>query len=105
MLVTRKNQIIDQLTKIYDVMKGSLAESSRTCGKQGCKCQRGQLHHGYFFSFWVKGKAKMLYVPKRSYPQVQKLINNWKHHKDLIEELTDINVQLVRKGLFKENDK
>ncbi len=105
MLTARKNQLIGQLTKISDMMKGSLAESARKCGKQGCKCQRGQLHHGYFFSFWVKGKAKMLYVPKNSYSQVQKLINNWKHHKDLIEKLTDINVQLIRKGQFQEDNK
>jgi len=34
--------------------------------------------------------------------QVEELIKNWKHHKQLLEELTDINVQLIKKGEFKE---
>ena len=47
----------------------------------------------------------MIYAPKKSYEQVKKLISNWKHHKDLIEELTDINAELIRKGQFKEDHK
>ncbi len=97
-----KKQLLRQVFKSTDMMKGSLAESSRSCGKKGCKCQRGELHHGYYFSFSVKSKAKMIYVPKKSYEQVKKLLNNWKHHKDLIEELTDINAELIRKRQFKE---
>ena len=100
-----KKQLLKQLFKITDMMKGSLAESYRSCGKKGCKCQRGELHHGYFFTFSVKGKAKMIYVPKKAYEHVKKLLNNWKHHKGLIEELADINAELVRKGQFKEGNK
>lgn len=97
-----KKQLLKQLSKTTDMMKGSLAESYRSCGKKGCKCQRGELHHGYYFTFSVKGKAKMIYVPKKSYEDVKKLLSNWKHHKGLIEELTDINANLIRKGQFKE---
>lgn len=97
-----KKQLLKRLSKTTDMMKGSLAESHRSCGKKGCKCQRGELHHGYFFSFSVGGKAKMIYVPKKSYEHVKKLVKNWKHHKTLIEELTDINAELIRKGQFKE---
>ncbi len=100
-----KKQLLKQLSKTTDMMKGSLAESYRSCGKKGCKCQRGELHHGYFFTFSVKGKAKMIYVPKKSSEQVRKLLNTWKHHKVLIEELTGINAELIRKGRFKEDNK
>ena len=105
MPTTCKRRLINRLSKSTDMMKGSLAESARSCGKTGCKCQRGELHHGYFLSYRVKGKPKMLYVPKKSYELVKKLTKNWKHHKNLIEELTDINVQLIRKGQFKEDNK
>ena len=100
-MTTRKNQILKSISTIMDMMKGSLAESYRPCGKPSCKkCQHGQFHHGYFFSYRVKGKQKMFYVPQKHYPLVKKLSDNWKHLKDLIEELTDINVQLIRKGKF-----
>ena len=98
----RKKQILNYLSKTTDMMKGSLAESYRSCGKKGCKCQRGELHRGYFFSFSAKGKQNMFYVPKKYYNKMKKLTNNWKHHKKLLEELTDINVQLIKKGKFEE---
>lgn len=86
-------------------MKGSLTLTSRSCGKKGCKCQTGQKHPIYFFGFSIKGEKRILSIPAQSHEQVQKLIDNWKHHKDLIEELTDINVQLIRKGLFEDDNK
>ena len=101
-MTKRKEQILRKLAKDpLDVMKGSLAESYRPCGKPSCKrCQQGQFHHGYFFSFRVERKGKMVYIPKRYYSQVKKLNDRWKHHKDLIEELTEINVKLIREGKF-----
>jgi len=53
----------------------------------------------------MKGKKQILSVPAKSSQQIQKLINSWKHHKDLIEELTDINIKLIRKGQFQEDNK
>jgi len=91
------------LTEMPDMMKGSLALTSRFCGKPNCsRCQRGEKHPVYLFCFWVKGKQKVASIPKKFHEQVQKLVDNWKHHKDLIEELTDINVRLIKKGKFKE---
>jgi hypothetical protein len=82
---------------------GSLTLTSRSCGKPSCKrCQKGAKHPIYFFGYSIKGKKKILSIPAKSHQQVQKLINKWYHHKDLIEELTDINVELIRKGQFKE---
>lgn len=91
------------LSQLPDLMRGSITKTSRSCGKTGCKCQTGDKHPLYLFGYSIKGKKKILSVPAKSYEQIQKLINNWKQHKNLIEELTDINVQLIRKGKF--NDK
>ena len=100
-MTTSKKQILKAMAKNMDMMKGSLAESSRHCGQPSCKkCQQGQFHHGYFFSFRIKGKQKMFYVPKKYYSSVKKLNDNWKNYKNFIENLTDINVQLIRKGKF-----
>ena len=93
------------LTQLPDLMKGSLAQTSRACGKKGCHCQTGQKHPIYFFTFQFKGKKQVFSIPIQFLDKVQNLINNWKHHKDLIEELTEINVQLIRKGQFQEENK
>ena len=94
------------LKKLPDLMRGSLTLTSRSCGKASChRCQSGGKHPIYFFGFRVKGEQRTVSIPAKFHKQVQKLINSWKHHKDLIEELTDINVQLIRKGQFKEDKK
>ena len=93
------------LIQLPDLMKGSLAQTSRACGKKGCHCETGQKHPIYFFTFQLNGKKQVLSIPTQFLDQVQKLIDNWKHHKDLIEELTDINVQLIRKGQFQGKNK
>ena len=91
------------LKKLPDMMKGSLSLTSRSCGQPTCKrCQRGEKHPIYLFCFWVKGKQKVVSIPTKLHKQVEKLLKKWKHHKALIEELTDINVQLIKKGEFEE---
>lgn len=104
-MTPHKKWILEKLSQFPDLMKASLAESHRTCGKSGCKCQKGEKHIGYFLSYRLQGKMKTLYVPKTAYPNIQQLISNWKQIKTFIEELTDLNASLVKKGQFQEDDK
>ena len=97
---TRKKQI---LKKFPDLLKGCLTHTSRSCGKANCKrCQSGQKHPVYNFAFTVNGKKKVVTISPKQHKQVQKLIDNWHSHKDLIEKLTEINVELIKKGKYKE---
>lgn len=91
------------LAQFPDLMKGSISFTSRFCGKPTCKrCQRGEKHPVYNFAFSFKGGKKVVTIPPKFHKQVEKLIKNWRYHKQLLEELTDINVQLIKKGEFKE---
>ena len=99
-IFTRKKQFLKNLP---DFMKGCLSLTSRSCGKTSCKrCQAGGKHPVYLFGFSVKGEKKVVSIPIKFHKQVQKLVKNWHHYNDLAEELTDINVQLIKKGEFKE---
>lgn len=93
----KKKGIIKEIKGINDLMKGSLALTYRSCGKEGCKCQRGEKHKGYFFSYRVKGKPKVIYVPERIYPEVKRLVENWLKMKRLVERLTEMNVKLLKR--------
>jgi hypothetical protein len=36
------------------------------CGKENCKCARGQLHGPYWYAYWIEGgKPKSQYIGKR----------------------------------------
>jgi len=97
MVSTGKGKMLQQLKEGRDLMKGSLAETQRSCGKPGCRCQRGERHRGYFFSYRVKGKPGVIYIPEVLYPEVKNLVSNWKRLKDTVEDLTMMNVKLIQK--------
>ena len=42
----------------------SLVSLNRVCGKEGCKCSRGELHPGLCIALRVGEKRKMIYVPQ-----------------------------------------
>ena len=95
--MTKKETFLRKIGKAGDLMKGSLALTYRKCGKKGCKCEKGELHKGYFFSYRFKGKSYGLYVPENLVPKVKKLIDSWKELKGTVEKLTNLNAKLIKK--------
>jgi len=92
-----KKELLRRIRKANDLMKGSLALTYRRCGKKGCRCERGELHKGYFFSYRLKGKSYGLYIPEALVPKLRELIDNWKELKETVEKLTDLNAKLIKK--------
>ena len=45
------------------VIKGSVYELKRKCGKPGCKCAKGQLHRRMVVSSSEKGKTRLQIIP------------------------------------------
>ena len=45
------------------VIKGSVYELKRKCGKPGCKCTKDQLHHSMVLSSSEKGKTRLKVIP------------------------------------------
>jgi len=45
------------------VIKGSVYELKRKCGKPGCKCTKGQLHRSMVLSSSEKGRTRLLIIP------------------------------------------
>jgi hypothetical protein len=43
-LRAERTNLEDQSLRARDMVRGSLIELMRKCGKPGCKCQRGELH-------------------------------------------------------------
>jgi len=45
------------------VIKGSVYELKRKCGKPGCRCTKGQLHRSMVLSSSEKGRTRLLIIP------------------------------------------
>jgi len=72
--MTKKESLLRKIGKTGDLMKGSLALTYRKCGKKVRRCEKGELHKGYFFSYRLKGKSYGLYVPENLSPKVKNLL-------------------------------
>ena len=65
-LASAERRARSRLTKIlheHPFLCGSLVTMQRTCGKLGCKCNRGELHPGLYLALRVGGRRKMVHVP------------------------------------------
>ena len=53
----RRRQLLSEIQRLADVVVfGSLSETYRTCGREGCHCQRGGPTHGPHLNISYRGE-------------------------------------------------
>ena len=62
-LANEIRQIVEPFFSDKPVIKGSVYELKTKCGKPGCKCAKGELHHRMVVSASEKGKTKLRAIP------------------------------------------
>lgn len=73
LLIRKRNQAEQRLLKSDPLLKGSLFEQYRKCGKSGCRCEKGARHGPYPYLTVGKGKTRRLtYVAAKDLPGVKK---------------------------------
>ena len=87
---------VRRLARIGPVMAGSLVQIAKHCGRQGCHCQSGQKHVGWYLTRSVAGKTQTTYVPQELRKDVQGWIEAYRRLKQLIAEISDLNRALIR---------
>jgi len=75
-----------QLLHEHDVICGSVVSMSRTCGKAGCRCARGEKHVSLYLSTKLEGKRRMVYVPPELEDEVRARVAACRE----VERLTDV---------------
>jgi hypothetical protein len=95
----RRKILLGRLPPLDAVLRGSLIERYKRCGKPGCKCARGRGHGPkYYLSVsQAGGKPQMDYVPQKYQEQVKEYLANFRKTKQLLEEICAINRELLRR--------
>ena len=80
------------------VLAASLNAYTHRCGQATCRCQRGgPLHAGQHLTFKGPGnRTHTVYVPKDLLPEVQAWIAEHKRLKQLLQEIHQLSLALVR---------
>ena len=91
------NARLKKLSTIGPFIKGSLVKIPHTCGNKNCRCARGEKHQSYYLTYKVKQKTKTIYVPVDLVKEVEKWTKEYKHIKELMEEVTELQRIIIRK--------
>jgi hypothetical protein len=77
------------------ILFGTLSESYRTCGSEGCRCHRGEKHgpHLYVSFQGEEGKTTGFYVPKALEKETREGVEAWKRLEHVLRELAERNRQ------------
>ncbi len=78
---------------------GSLQSQRRSCGKEGCRCARGELHGPYVYLAVRTGERnRLVYVPAELAEQVQRRVAVSERIQATLAEISAINLELLARG-------
>lgn len=77
-------------------LTASLVVIEKTCGRKGCKCQRGEKHPGHYLTFKEAGKTRTVYVPLDMLTEVRQWVKEHRRLKALQQEISQLAVALIK---------
>jgi hypothetical protein len=99
-LRARRRSLARSLPDVEGLISGAVVEQGRRCGKEGCRCTRGELHGPYTYVVLprVGGRTRTVYVPASAAAAVRSGAALSVSVRQVIEEISAINVELLRRG-------
>ncbi len=97
-LKRRRQDLLRKLPPLTTVLRGSLIERYKRCGKQTCWCANGKGHGPkYYLSVSRPGfsRPEMDYIPQEYKEVVESLLNNYKFTREILEDICAINRELI----------
>ncbi len=95
----RRRRLLRQLPSLQQLLRGSLVERYKRCGRPGCHCADGPGHGPkYYLSVSVSGeRPRMDYVPNAACAEVRQYLANFHEVRDVLNEICAINAELLRR--------
>jgi hypothetical protein len=96
----RRLQLLRELPDLERLLRGSVVERYRKCGKASCHCARGKGHGpAYYLSVTLApGKTRSYYLPSSLRSAVARYLENYKRLRNLNERVIEINLRLLERG-------
>ena len=95
----RRRRLAARFPDLVEVVMGSLHSHRRSCGKEGCRCTRGELHGPYVYLAVRMGRRnRLLYVPAELADEVQRRVAVSQRVQASLAEISAINLELLARG-------
>jgi hypothetical protein len=88
-------QLVRSLLSEKPVIRGSVYELKRRCGKPGCKCTQGQLHARMVLSASEGGRTKLRVIPVGSQVEVQIKVRRYQELRRIRARLGEIHKRML----------
>lgn len=97
----RKAALLRQAALPPNLLRASFVERFTTCGKPNCACARGHKHGPFYYltaNLGVGLIRKFLLKTPAQQQAVQRGVTGYQAHWERLEELSQINLELLRRG-------
>jgi len=101
-LKRRRARLAFRLPDAEHLLRGSLVERYKKCGRMGCHCT-DDIGHGpaYYLSVTLApGKTRSYYVPPQLKSRVSRYLRNHRKLRELVKEITELNQELLAQGVL-----
>lgn len=86
----RRRSRVAELAHSSRLLRGTLSVRNQTCGKESCRCARGEPHVSLYLVQSHHGKPRQLYVPKEWEERVNRAVKDYQELQTLLEELSEL---------------
>ena len=95
-LERRREALLAQLRDLPDLMRGTIFERERKCGRRSCTCATGGPRHpGLQLTVNVGGRTRTRYVRVGERDALEAKLAAYWRLRELVEELTEVNLALL----------
>ena len=98
----RIRQIVKEIGEAAEIimqrkrlLRGTIYNMKRRCGKSGCRCTQGRLHATECLSTSIGGKTRMQALRKEEIPKAKEWSGNYKRFREACKKIEDLSRQLL----------
>ena len=95
-LTEEARRLIEPFLSDKAVIKGSLYELRRKCGKAGCKCAGGELHSSMVVSASEKGRKSLRVIPRGFLVDVRAKVRRYRRLRRSRARLVEVHGQMLK---------
>lgn len=99
-LLKRRHRLARGLPPIEQILRGSLIETYKRCGRPNCHCVDGPGHgpKRYLSTISRTGeRPRVGYVPNAAHAEVREFLANFRKLREVLNEICAINAELLRR--------
>jgi len=95
-LSQRRDALLHQLRELPNLMRGTLYEPQRKCGRPSCTCASGGPRHSTLrLNVTLGGRTRTRYVRQAERASVEAMLAAYQRLWAIVNELTEVNLRLL----------